>query len=151
MINVDKVRKLVEQGIEGTDIFVVDIKVSAANAIRVVLDADSGLSIDKCVAISRQVEHNLDRDAEDFSLEVTSFGLTQPLKLKRQYIKNTGRNLNIRLTDGTTLKGKLVNVDDNILHLEKTLTKKEIKEGVDAAFTVDIEDVKEAKVEISFK
>jgi ribosome maturation factor RimP len=151
MIKVDKVRKLVEQGIEGTDIFVVDIKVSAANAIRVVLDADSGLSIDKCVAISRQVEHNLDRDAEDFSLEVTSFGLTQPLKLKRQYIKNTGRNLNIRLTDGSALKGKLVNVDDNILHLEKTLTKKEIKEGVDAAFTVDIEDVKEAKVEISFK
>jgi ribosome maturation factor RimP len=151
MIKVDKVRKLVEQGIEGTDIFVVDIKVSAANAIRVVLDADSGLSIDKCVAISRQVEHNLDRDAEDFSLEVTSFGLTQPLKLKRQYIKNTGRNLNIRLTDGSALKGKLVNVDDNILHLEKTLTKKEIKEGVDAVFTVDIEDVKEAKVEISFK
>jgi ribosome maturation factor RimP len=151
MIKVDKVRKLVEQGIEGTDIFVVDIKVSAANAIRVVLDADSGLSIDKCVAISRQVEHNLDRDAEDFSLEVTSFGLTQPLKLKRQYIKNTGRNLNIRLTDGSALKGKLVNVDDNILHIEKTLTKKEIKEGVDAAFTVDIEDVKEAKVEISFK
>jgi len=151
MIKVDKVRKLVEQGIEGTDIFVVDIKVSAANAIKVVLDADSGLSIDKCVAISRQVEHNLDRDAEDFSLEVTSFGLTQPLKLKRQYIKNTGRNLIIRLTDGSALKGKLVNVDDNILHLEKTLTKKEIKEGVDAAFTVDIEDVKEAKVEISFK
>ena len=151
MIAIDKVRKLVEEGIAGTDIFVVDISVSPANAIKVVLDADSGLSIDKCVAVSRQVEHNLDRDAEDFSLEVTSFGLTQPLKLKRQYIKNTGRNMKLQLNDGTVFTGKLVEVDGDSLHLIKSLTKKEVKEGVDPAFVVELQDVKEAKVEISFK
>ncbi len=151
MIEVDTVRKLVEQRIENTDIFIVDISVSANNAIKVVLDADSGLSIDKCVAVSRQVEHNLDRDSEDFSLEVSSFGLTQPLQMLRQYRKNIGRQVKITLNDNALVRGKLTAVDDDKIVLERKLSKKEIKENADPVLVINLDDIKEIKVEISFK
>ena len=151
MISVKQVRKLVNQRIEDTDIFVVDISISVANAIRVVLDSDTNLSIDECIAVSRQVEHNLDREAEDFSLEVTSFGLSEPLQIHRQYVKNIGRNLKIKLLDDSQIKGKLKKVTDAFIHIEKALTKKEIKEGVDAMNVIEIQAIKQAKIEISFK
>ncbi|RLD36584.1 MAG: ribosome assembly cofactor RimP [Bacteroidetes bacterium] len=151
MISVKQVRKLVNQRIEDTDIFVVDISISVANAIRVVLDSDTNLSIDECIAVSRQVEHNLDREAEDFSLEVTSFGLSEPLQIHRQYVKNIGRNLKIKLLDDSQIKGKLIKVTDTFIHIEKALTKKEIKEGVDAMNIIEIQAIKQAKIEISFK
>lgn len=151
MITVKQVRDLVDQRIEGTDIFVVDITVSAANAIRVTVDADSGVSIEKCIEVSRQVEHNLDRETEDFSLEVTSFGLTEPLQLHRQYVKNTGRNLKIRLSDDTQVRGKLIKVADDFIQLEKILTKKQKKEGVEKDLKINFKDIIQAKIEISFK
>ena len=151
MITVKQVRDLVDQRIEGTDIFVVDITVSAANAIRVIVDADSGVSIEKCIEVSRQVEHNLDRETEDFSLEVTSFGLTEPLQLHRQYVKNTGRNLKIRLSDDTQVRGKLIKVADDFIQLEKILTKKQKKEGVEKDLKINFKDIIQAKIEISFK
>ena len=151
MITVKQVRDLVNQRIEGTDIFVVDITVSAANAIRVTVDADSGVSIEKCIQVSRQVEHNLDRETEDFSLEVTSFGLSEPLLLHRQYVKNTGRNLKIRLSDESQVRGKLIKVTDDYIQLEKILTKKQKKEGVEKDLKIDFKDIIQAKIEISFK
>lgn len=70
MIEKERVKKLIEERIAGTDIFLVSLTISSSNDIHVVLDADSGLSIDKCISVSRNIEHNLDREAEDFSLEV---------------------------------------------------------------------------------
>lgn len=151
MISVKQVRDLVNQRIEDTDIFVVDISVSVANAIRVVIDSDTNLSINKCIEISRQVEHNLDREEEDFSLEVTSFGLTEPLQMQRQYVKNIDRILKVKLLDDRQVKGKLTKVDDKAIYLERTLTKKEAKEGLESLLIVEFEEIKQAKIEISFK
>ena len=97
------------------------------------------------------MEHNLDRETEDFSLEVTSFGLTEPLQLHRQYVKNTGRNLKIRLTDDTQVRGKLIKVADDFIHLEKILTKKQKKEGAEKELKINFKDITQAKIEISFK
>ena len=151
MIDKSKILDLVNQRIVETDIFVVDISVSASNAIRVTIDADSGVSIEKCIDISRQVEHNLDREAEDFALEVTSFGLDQSFKMLRQYNKNIGRDVKVFLNDGKIVKGTLIKVSEDFIRLEKILTKKENKKNVDEILDLDLASIKETKLEISFK
>lgn len=151
MISKERVTDLIEQRIEGTDLFLVKLSISAANAIKVVVDGDSGVSIDQCIAISRQIEHNLDRDEEDFSLEVTSFGLGEALLLHRQYEKNLERNIKINLKDGTRVKGKLLEVEENHIVVDQDLTKKQIKEGKEARIQLSFDDIQETKVEVSFK
>lgn len=151
MISKQLVTDLIEERIAGTDIFLVSLSISSSNSIKVVVDADSGVSIEKCISVSRNIEHNLDREDEDFSLEVTSFGLGEPLQLKRQYNKNIGRNLIITLNDESKLKGKLQLVEENQITIERELTKKEIKEGINAVVVIAFKDIKETKIEISFK
>ena len=92
MISKEKIRYLVDEMLS-EDMFIVDINVGLGNAIAVSLDSDSGMSIDKCVGISRHIEHNLDRETEDFSLEVSSPGLTHPFRVLRQYQKNIGQKI----------------------------------------------------------
>lgn len=144
MITQQQVKNIIESKIKGTDIFIVDLFVKPGNRIMVYLDSDSSLTIDDCVDISKHIEKNLDRDTEDFSLDVSSAGLSQPLKHIRQYTKNIGRYLNIVLNDGTKMHGKLQNVDDDgiILELKK---KKEITEE-----RINFDTIKKAKIEITF-
>jgi ribosome maturation factor RimP len=151
MISKERVTDLIEQRIEGTDLFLVKLSISSANAIKVIVDGDSGVSIEQCIAISRQIEHNLDRDEEDFSLEVTSFGLGEALLLHRQYEKNLERNVKINLKDGTRVKGKLLEVEENHIVIDQDLTKKQIKEGKEAHIQLAFDDIQETKVEVSFK
>ena len=151
MISKEKITSLIEQRIEGTDVFLVKLSVSTSNAIKVVVDADSGVSIEKCIAISRHIEHNLNRDEEDFSLEVTSFGLGEALVLPRQYQKNLDRDVKIKLQSGKTLKGKLVQVEDDFLIVEQKLSKKDKQEGLSAQVELPYTDILETKVEVSFK
>lgn len=80
--------------------------------IKVVIDGDNGVSINDCISVSRAIEHNLDREEEDFSLEVTSYGISLPLRVPRQYVKNIGRILKVELTDGTKLEGEVLNATD---------------------------------------
>jgi ribosome maturation factor RimP len=144
MITEQQVKNIIESKIKGTDIFIVDLFVKPGNRIMVYLDSDSSLTIDDCVDISKHIEKNLDRDTEDFSLDVSSAGLSQPLKHIRQYTKNIGRYLNIVLNDGTKMHGKLQNVDDDgiIIELKK---KKEITEE-----RINFDTIKKAKIEITF-
>lgn len=151
MIEKSKIEALVNAKIEGSDIFLVEIHVSPKNNIVVVIDSDNGLSIDRCIEVSRAVEHNLDRELEDFSLEVTSYGLDKPLILRRQYEKNIGRNLSITLNDGTKLKGELEKVGQKSINIIRKLNKKEIKEGKETNLSIDFSEIKETKIEISFK
>ena len=78
---------------ERKDIYLVDLKISAGNDVVVILDGDESLSIQDCLDVSRAIEFNLDREEVDFSLQVMSAGLSEPLKLPRQYRKNVGREL----------------------------------------------------------
>ena len=84
----DKVKDLLEKALkERPDLFLIDLSVLDDNQIRVVIDGDNNVLVEDCMFISRAIEHNLDREEEDFSLEVTSAGATSPLQLKRQYKK----------------------------------------------------------------
>ena len=151
MISKKIVLQLIEERIEGTDIFIVDVDISAGNKISITLDADEGLSIEKCMSVSRNVEHNLDREEEDFSLEVTSFGLSNPLQLPRQFQKYLGKKIVVITNEMEKLEGVLLAFDDNGLSLEMELTKKQIKAKVESKINISFDDIKETKAAISFK
>jgi ribosome maturation factor RimP len=107
MIDKSIIEKLVEEKIEGSDIFLVDIKVDARNNIMVFVDSPAGLSIDQCVEISRHIEGSLDREVDDFALEVSSPGIGQPLKVLPQFIKTIGRPVEVLFTNGKKISGIL--------------------------------------------
>ncbi len=95
-MNQELVKQLIDEAIaENSSLFLVEWSISAENAIQVLVDGDQGLSIDEIVRISRHVEHNLDREEADFSLNVSSAGVGNPLTIPRQYRKNIGRTLKI--------------------------------------------------------
>lgn len=94
------------------DLFEVDTILSPRNVIRIFIDAETGVSIDDCVPVSRHIEGGLDRDKEDFEIEVSSAGLDRPLKKARQYRKNIGRRLKLTDRDGNTWKGTIQAADE---------------------------------------
>jgi ribosome maturation factor RimP len=115
MIKSETIVKLVEQHIQGTDLFLVEVDVKSGNAIRVHVDSPEGISIDECVKISRFLNDQLDRDVEDYSLEVSSPGLGAPFRVKQQYEKNTGRLVEVSLVDGTRFEGTIKGVSDETI------------------------------------
>ena len=107
MIDKSLLIRTVEDAIEGTGIFLVDVKITPANEITVEIDSAEGLDIDTCVAITRKIESVFDRDTEDYELEVGSAGLTSPFKVYGQYAKNIGNDVEVLTRDGRKLKGVL--------------------------------------------
>ena len=113
MIDKELLSKTVADMIDGTDIFVVDIKVSPDNDIVVEIDSPDNIDVDTCAAITRRIEEVFDRDTEDYSLEVGSAGLTAPFKVRGQYLKNIGNEVEVLTRDGRKLKGVLTAVADD--------------------------------------
>lgn len=136
---------------ERQDLFLIDFSISSDNAIKVVIDGDNGVSVEDCVFVSRAIEHNLDRETEDFSLEVTSAGATAPMTNLRQYKKNIGRTLKVVSID-QTIEGTLANVTPEAIVLEwKAREPKPVGKGkvtVNKQATIAFSDIKEAKVMI---
>lgn len=150
----DKVKELVNNALnENNHLFLIDLSVSNDNSVKVVVDGDNGVTINDCIAISRAIEHNLDREEEDFSIEVTSYGATEPLLTERQYRKNIGRNVKIKL-EGEKHEGILKSCENSNVILEtKTKEPKPVGKGkvtVIKEHTFAIENIKEAKVIIKF-
>lgn len=151
MINTDSIVKLLEDKLSGTDKFLISVKVNPGNRMAVFIDSDSSVTISDCAEFSRFIESNLNRDLEDFELEVSSAGLTHPLIMPRQYKKNTGREIKTVLKNGVVKKGIIKEVtDDSFILLEKIIVKKNkkkqiIENNVSVAFT----DVKETKLVIN--
>lgn len=115
MIEKEAISKLVEEAIQDSDLFLVEVKVKPANVIEVYVDADSAVNIDQCVQISRFVESKLDRDAEDFELSVFSWGLGGALKLDRQLQKYVGKDVEVKTKELGKFQGKLVSYnEDNV-------------------------------------
>ncbi len=110
MIDKELLKRTVAEAISGTDLFVVDIAVNASNDIVVELDSATGVDIDICAAVTRRIEEVFDRDAEDYSLEVGSAGITSDFKVRAQYDKNVGNDVEILTRDGRKLRGVLVEV-----------------------------------------
>jgi len=139
---------------ERQDLFLIDFSLSGENAIKIVIDGDNGVLVEDCMFVSRAIEHNIDRDEHDFSLEVLSAGATTPLSLPRQYKKHVGRNLEVMTLDSQSLEGKLTEVNDlGVVLTWKTREPKPIGKGkvtVTKEANVTFENIKEAKVKIKF-
>ena len=104
-----KIKLLLEKAlIENPSLFLIELKISLENNIKVILDGDNEVSLSDCINISRAIEHNLDREVIDFSLEVTSAGVGEPLSNRRQYLKNIGRKLKVEIPEGNSFQGTLV-------------------------------------------
>ncbi len=151
MIAKEKVQSLVEEVLYG-DQFLVDITVGLGNAILVFVDSDAGISVGECVEISRHLENSFDREVEDFSLEVSSPGLSFPFKVARQYPKNIGREVEVVLISGEKQKGILKSASTTGFEIEI-----EVKGKVDGKKVVtsqllayDFDQIKTVKIVISF-
>ena len=155
MIEKSVIKTLVDQWLEGKDYFLVDIEISQDNKIVVEIDHADGVWIEDCVELSKFIEDHLDRDKEDFELEVGSAGLGQPFKVPQQYINFIGKEVEVLDADGRKTKGVLKGVEGNTFTVT---TKEKVKEegkkrpvltDVDKQFEMD--KVKYTKYIISFK
>ena len=160
MINAKKIQILAEEFLEGTSAFLVDVKVASGNVIRISLENDDRTSITDCVELSRHIEGSFDREEEDFSLDVGSPGLDQPLKVLRQYLKIIGKQIAVNLIEGKKIQGELVSVEEDEGEFKslvlKTQEKKRIEgrkatEWVDEEHQFQAGDIEWTKVIISFK
>lgn len=150
----EKVSNLLEAALgERPSLFLIDLEITDANKIMVTLDGDNGVNLQDCIDVSRAIEHNLDREEIDFSLEVTSAGATTPLTNKRQYPKNLGRTLKV-VTQTEEVEATLTEANDEHIVLEwKTRQPKKIgkgKETVEKKAEIPYEEIKEAVVVIKF-
>ncbi len=138
---------------EDENLFLIDFSIGLDNSIKVILDGDVGVSLKDCMKISRAIEHNLDREENDFSLEVASAGATAPMVVPRQYKKNLGRKLKVR-TEEDTYEGDLTAISDDGIILEwKAREPKPIGKGkvtVQKVKEIGFAEIKEAKVKLKF-
>jgi ribosome maturation factor RimP len=158
MIKKETILALAQERIDelNRDLFIVDLTISASNVIHLEIDSETGsVSIDDCIRVSRNIEHNLDREEQDFELSVSSAGIDKPLRHWKQYPKNIGRSLKIKTTDGRKLEGKLMKVESHFIEIsfEETVQVegKKKKEKVNQIVQLDFDHIQEAKIVISFK
>ena len=154
MIDKTTIENLVKEKLDG-EMFIVEINVSKSNVIHVFVDGFKGITIDQCIGISRHVEHSLDRDDEDFELEVSSPGLTESFKVLEQYIKYTGRNIEVSTEEGEKFEGLLKASDEGGIVLETTKHEKpeghKKKQLIIREHKFKYNEIKSAKAVISFK
>ena len=154
MVFRDKISDLLEEGLkEKPSLFLVDLTVTETFKVIVTLDGDNGVNLQDCIDISRAIDNNLDREEQDYSLEVASAGVSTPLKLVRQYKKNIGRTLKVKTTN-ETIEAVLEQVSDEAITLCWTAREpKKIgkgKETVEHKREVPYSEIKEAIVTIIF-
>ncbi len=155
MIDKNLVKQIVENHIENSGIFLVDVEIRPGNIIVVEIDNDEGISIDDCVALSRHIESLLNRETEDYELEVGSAGISHPFKIARQYIKNIGNEVEVLTKTGKKLTGILKEVHESgfVLTIEKQVkpegSKRKITVQEDYSFGYD--EIKHTKYSIRFK
>ncbi|KYG76286.1 ribosome maturation factor RimP [Roseivirga ehrenbergii] len=151
----DFVEKVALSSLKDESYFIVDVivkGVSGKTKILVLLDSDSGFNIDDCADLSRAISNEMEAEAimdDPYILEVSSPGLDHPLKLKRQYQKNVGRELKLVLTDSSIVKGKLIEVCENTIKFEKEV--KEKKKIGSELVEINFDTIEKANVLVSFK
>ena len=136
------------------DLFLIDFELSLGNKVNITIDGDNGVTVDDCVQLSRSLENNLDRDSEDFSLEVSSAGANTPLVHRRQYVKNIGRILNLVTCDNEKYEAVLKDVSDQNIILEwKTREPKPIGKGkvtVQKSVKINYNDIDSARIKLVY-
>ncbi|QAR31734.1 ribosome assembly cofactor RimP [Ornithobacterium rhinotracheale] len=149
----EKVEKLITEAIaENPALFLISWNIDAQNQIQVLVDGDEGLPMEEVVRISRHIEHNLDREAEDFALTVSSPGIDYPLQSPRQFRKNIGRILKVKTENQGEIKARLESVaEDGISLVWKEREKKPVGKGkhtVEKLEKIPFEEIKKAVVQI---
>ncbi|EIJ38585.1 ribosome assembly cofactor RimP [Galbibacter orientalis] len=138
---------------ENKSFFLVDFSLTPDNKIKIIVDGDNGVTLKDCIAVSRQVEHNLDREELDFSLEVTSPGATEPIINNRQYNKNIGRKFQVKTAEDK-FEGELTAITESGIQLSwKAREPKPVGKGkvtVKYEKEIPFADIVEAKVMITF-
>ena len=158
MIEKEKIIELAEERISelNNGVYIVDLKINNGNQIFLELDKESGsIAIEDCMSVSRNIEHNLDREEEDFSLEVSSAGIDQPFRVLKQYIKNIGKEVKVLTFDhGQKFEGLLKSANDTGIVIEtkekRRLEGKKKKVWVTEDVPLKYEEIKETKLIISF-
>ena len=145
---ISKIAKVKAKELEG---YIVDVTVSSSNDIVVYFDRKEGVKIDQCVSISKYINENFDREIEDYALTVCSPGLSNPFKIKDQYINNQGKEVTVKKNDGKRISGILKKYDKQL-----TLEVKKKKKGSKADYIINdiiipFEQIKETKLKINFK
>ena len=129
MIDKQQLTSFLESALKDTGIFLVDVRVTPDNNVTVEIDRNEGVDIDTCVELTRKIEAEFDRDADDYELEVGSAGVTTPFKVLGQYQKNLGNRVEVLTKDGQKLRGELSQVGDDADNIKFTvLIEKKVKE-----------------------
>ena len=155
MIDKNVVKKLVDEWLQDKEYFLVDIQISQDDRIVVEIDHADGVWIEDCAELSKYIEEHLDREEEDFELEVGSAGLGQPFKVEQQYLNNIGKEVEVLTAEGKKIQGVLKSVDGNdfVVTVNEKVKgegkKRPVKMDVDHTFQMD--NIKYTKYLISFK
>ena len=154
MISETKIFDLIKEQLEEENIFLVSLKVASGNKINVQIDSLKGITVESCIRFSRLIEHSLDREIEDFELEVSSPGIGQPFKVHQQFLKNEGKKVEVLIKSGLKIEGILTKVrnEDFTVKVDKLVKVegKKKKELQISEYTYKFDDVKSVKEVISF-
>ena len=157
MISKTKVLELIDERFAELDngLFLVDLTISKTNQINIEIDKHiGGVSVKDCMAVSRNVEHNLDREEADFELHVSSAGIDRPLRVLAQYVKNIGRGVELLMNDGTELEGVLKAATETEIEIETSRVEKiegkKKKETIVEQLVLPLNIIKETKIVITF-
>jgi ribosome maturation factor RimP len=155
MITKEQVINLIEAKIAGTDMFIVEVNVRPGNVIEVTMDGDKGITIEACTEIHRHILHEMDREVEDYSLEVSSPDLMKPLKVLRQFKKNLGRTVSVKLNDKSKVEGELRGADESgitvFTSVKEVIPGTKKKALVEKESLIPFTEIAETKIVISFK
>ncbi len=151
----EKVTDLLEEALsKNQSLFLIDFDIDENNTIKITIDGDTGVTLLDCMAISRAIEHNIDREEYDFALEVASAGASSPLQFPRQYKKNIGRTLEVKQKEGGTLEGILSEVSEDTITISWSAREpKPVGKGkvtVEKKEVIPFTNIKQSKVKINF-
>jgi len=155
MITTEHINSLISERLVEKECFVVELDIKTGNNILLEVDSFKGVSIQDCVDLSKIIEHSLNREEEDFELQVSSAGLDKPFRVKEQYIKNLGKEVKVITSKGEKIKGKLKEVGEQGITIEYTckekIAGKKKKEIIVKQEKIPFEKIKETTIIISFK
>lgn len=148
MITTETILSFLNKILADTDIFIVDVQVRPGNKIYIYIDSPANVSIDDCVFVNRMFNEQFDRETEDYALEVSSPGLSAPLKVPQQYLKNLGKEVKVKTNEGMIIKGKLTAFENNsIIVLENRKIKGKVQT---TEHNLNLNDLTETRLEINF-
>ena len=154
MIKKERIQRLVDEFLaEHKDIFLVSLKIGGGNQIEVLIDSFQGVKIGDCVKLSRHIEGNIDREEEDFALQIASAGLSEPFKVFKQYEKNVGRKVDVKLKGGEKVLGTMLSADEEKGIVLETKRREKIgkkKQVVVKRHELSFEQINQTKIIISF-